>query len=64
MRKHALIGKFVTARLAKKEEDCRQGWVTSESPLKIKGQSGKEYLCKGIPIMVINPPKQLLQPGN
>lgn len=61
MKKHMLIGKFVTARLAGKEGDCRQGWVTSEFPLKIEGQSGKEYLCEGIPVIVINPPKRTTQ---
>ena len=46
---------FVTAKLLGKE-DCRQGWLTSLHPLKIKGQSGKVYLCEGTPKRVVNPP--------
>lgn len=52
-----MIGKFifVTAKLLGKE-DCRQGWLISTCPLRIKGESGKVYLCEGTPKMVINPP--------
>lgn len=52
-----MIGKsiFVTAKLLRKE-DCRQGWLLSLHPLRIKGESGKVYACEGTPTRVINPP--------
>ena len=52
-----MVGKFtfVTAKLLGKE-DCRQGWLMSLRPLRIKGESGKVYLCEGTPKRVINPP--------
>lgn len=52
-----MLGKFVTAKL-KGKVDPRQGWVISESPLKIQGQSGVVYECEGKPIIVINPPNK------
>lgn len=52
-----MVGKFifVTARLLGKK-DCRQGWLMSLHPLRIKGESGKVYACEGRPKIVINPP--------
>lgn len=53
----SLIGKFVTAKL----KGCispRQGWVISESPLAIEGESGIRYECEDSPCIVINPPKR------
>lgn len=48
----SITGKFVTAKLLG-EKDCRQGWVTSEVPPRIIGQSGKVYLC-GNPVTASN----------
>jgi hypothetical protein len=53
---HALVGQFVTARL-RDEVGCRQGWVISVDPLRIRGESGTEYDCEGEPTIVINPPE-------
>ena len=50
-----MVGEFVTAKLSGKE-DYRQGWIINQYPLRIKGQSGKEYLCEDNPVRVINPP--------
>ena len=36
--------------------DPRQGWVISENPLLIQGESGVVYECEGEPRLVINPP--------
>ena len=51
-----MIGKFVAAKLKGRTMACRQGWVISENPLIIKGQSGTVYECEGNPVKVINPP--------
>lgn len=50
-----LFGVFVTARI-KGEIYPLQGWVISESPLRIKCTGGDEYECEGTPAVVINPP--------
>jgi len=50
-----LFGVFVTAKL-KGEIYPLQGWVISESPLRIKCSGGDEYECEGTPTAVINPP--------
>jgi len=50
---------FVTAKL-KGQIDTRQGWIISESPFLIQGQSGIIYKCEGTPNKVINPPNKSL----
>jgi hypothetical protein len=50
-----LFGVFVTAKI-KGEIYPLQGWVISESPLRIKCSGGDEYDCEGPPTAVINPP--------
>ena len=52
-----MIGRFtfVTAKLLG-EEGCRQGWLISRYPLRIKGESGRVYMCEGTPKIVTNPP--------
>lgn len=52
---HELFGVFVTATI-KGEIYPLQGWVISESPLRIKCSGGDEYECEGEPVVVINPP--------
>lgn len=52
----AMLGKFVTAKLAG-ADDCRQGAVISLNPLRIRGESGSEYDCEGTPTAVTNPPE-------
>lgn len=52
-----LYQRFVTAQLDNKSE-CRQGWVIQCEPLVIRGESGREYLCEGTPILVDNPPRR------
>ena len=47
--------KFVTAKL-KGQIDPRQGWVISENPLLIQGESGVVYECEGEPRLVVNSP--------
>jgi len=57
LRTTALFGVFVTAKL-KGEIYPLQGWVISESPLRIKCSDGDEHDCEGTPTVVINPPER------
>ena len=53
----SVMGKYVTAKL-KGVIYPLQGWVISESPLRIKCSDGAEYDCEEVPAVVINPPER------
>jgi hypothetical protein len=57
LRTTGLLGVFVTAKI-KGEIYPLQGWVISESPLRIKCSDSDEYECEGTPSAVINPPER------
>lgn len=47
----SIIGKYVEAK-DKDSGKTVQGWVIKESPLIIRGMSGREYECEGEPTIV------------
>jgi hypothetical protein len=54
-----LLGEFVTAQPRGLQYPL-QGWVISESPLRIQCSDGSTYSCYGNPTVVTNPPPRPL----